>query len=87
MKKYKIGSGEPKKLKEEDILKHKDFDRLVANYDKATKPLYKRPLYKDPRSFLALLVILLIVWLISSRSDREDGQVPEKQDTTVIPSP
>lgn len=54
----------PKKLSDEQINKHKDFKKLAYNYQKATKPLYKTPLYKNKKVFLILLLILLIMFLL-----------------------
>jgi hypothetical protein len=66
MKKYKLdneASGADG-LNDKDINKHKDFKKLMANYEKVTDPLYKRPLYKNPKIFIALLLILLIIYLL-----------------------
>jgi hypothetical protein len=55
---------EKKDLPEEQINKHKDFKKLMYNYQHATKPLYKTPLYKNKKVFLIILLILLIVFVI-----------------------
>lgn len=73
MTKYKFHIDKPS-LSDEKIEKHKDFKKLYYNYQKATKPLYKTPLYKDKKVFLVLLLILLITYLISEFSEKENNQ-------------
>lgn len=53
-----------KDLPDEQINKHKDFKKLMYNYQNATKPLYKTPLYKNKKVFLIILLILLLTYLI-----------------------
>ena len=69
--KFKIETKVPSADK---IDKHKDFKRLRANYDEAVKPLYKKPLYKDKRALLVILVILLLSWVIFELVDQEDKE-------------
>jgi hypothetical protein len=66
-KKYVLSDSNSKpKLTDDAILQHKDFKKLKANYHKMTKPHYNRKsLYKNKLVFLALLLILLVVYLIS----------------------
>ncbi|MFT5779303.1 MAG: hypothetical protein ACI837_002260 [Crocinitomicaceae bacterium] len=45
------------------IQRQKNFTRLHHDYEKLTKRGKKR-LYKDPKMFLFLLIIGIIVWLI-----------------------
>jgi hypothetical protein len=66
-----------KKLSAEKIDKHKDFKRLRANYDEAVKPLYKRPLYKDKKAFIVILIIALLAYLLSE-AYKEDEQEQKK---------
>jgi len=60
-KKYKINKllneNQPS---DEEILKHKDFKKLSANYDKITKRP-KMPLYKNPIAFIILVIVILIL--------------------------
>ena len=51
-------------LPDEQISKHKDFKKLMYNYQSATKPLYKTPLYKNKKVFLIILLILLVMYVI-----------------------
>lgn len=48
-----------------DVARYADFGKLVYNYERMTKPLYKRPLYKDPKTLLVLIVLLLVAYLVS----------------------
>ncbi len=65
MKKYKINRSKDENIpSDEEIFKYKDFGSLKYNYDKITKP--PKPLYKDPKAFLFLVVIIIIAWLLSS---------------------
>jgi hypothetical protein len=71
--KFKIDSPEPP---EERVDAHKNFGRLRANYDTATKSLYKTPLYKNKKVFLVLVLIALVACLVAEffeerKKDRE----------------
>lgn len=66
---YRI-SRQPLPTKEE-IKGSKDFSGLRHEYDRLTRPLYRKPLYRDPKSFIVLLVILLIAYLISTMDGAE----------------
>jgi hypothetical protein len=64
--KYKINRDQknPSVPTKEQMQKYKDFGSLKANYDKTTKrPL--KPIYKDKRFFLGLLIIVIIAYLLS----------------------
>ena len=45
------------------IKRHKDFSRLNHDYEKLTKR-GKKPLFRDPKMFLFLLIIGIILLLI-----------------------
>lgn len=45
------------------IKRHKDFSRLHHDYEKLTKR-GKKPLYRDPKMFLFLFIIGIILLLI-----------------------
>ena len=65
MKKYKINKGPKKKLKltKSDIQRHKNFNKLMLQYDEITsRP--KIPLYKNKKLFMLLLILALIAYLI-----------------------
>ena len=66
---YRISPEGQPPLTDAEVARHADAERLLFNYHKATKPLYKRPLYKDPRTFIALLILVLLAILISEVVD------------------
>ncbi len=49
---------------EEEMNKYKDFGKLTHNYERMTKPLYKRPIYRYRKGFLMILLILIVLYLI-----------------------
>ncbi len=63
MRKFTVNS-DKKELNPTDaqIKRHKDFSRLSHDYEKLTKR-GKKPLYRDPKMFLFLLVIAIILLL------------------------
>jgi hypothetical protein len=54
----------PKEPSDEQITRHKDFNKVLQNYQKMTRPLYQTPLYKNPKVFLWLFLILLVIYLV-----------------------
>jgi len=65
--KYKINRDpkDPSVPTKEQMRKYKNFSQIKANYDKTTKRP-KKPLYKDKRFFLGLLIIVIIAYLLST---------------------
>ena len=63
-------------LPDDQINKHKDFKKLMYNYQLATKPLYKTPLYKlkNNKIFIIILLVLLVMFIIVEIMDREKEQ-------------
>lgn len=74
----KRGTGKPDP---EKIRKHKNFARLLTDHEKATKPLYKRLLYRDKRGLLALLLILLLTILIFEFAGEDETPPPDTKDS------
>jgi len=62
-----------KQLSDEQIDKHKNFNKLMHEYQAATKPLYKTPLYKNKKVFLVVLLILLIIFVIIETIQTEEN--------------
>jgi hypothetical protein len=60
-------------LPDEQINKHKDFKKLVYNYQQATNPLYRTPLYKNRKVFIVILLILLVMFVIIEVLEKEEG--------------
>ena len=74
--KFHINKPDPS---DEQVKKHKDFKKLLYNYQRATKPLYKTPLYKNRKVFLALLLILLLAYIVSEYTDKEKKDKKETE--------
>jgi hypothetical protein len=77
-RRYRISPQGPPPLTDADIAKHKDARRLIYNYHRATRPLYKRPLYKDKRAFFALLMIVLLAIFIAEVVEKENEPDPQQ---------
>ncbi len=81
-RRYRISPEGRPGLSDAEIARHADAERLLYNYHRAVKPLYKRPLYKDPRTFIALLILVLLALLISeavSDAPAPTDAVPEQE--------
>ncbi|MBI3133148.1 MAG: hypothetical protein HYZ14_00590 [Bacteroidetes bacterium] len=75
MRKYKVNRTATQKVpSQETIEKYKDFSRLSHAYDHYTKRP-KKPIYKDKRMFLFILLIALMAYLLS------ESFADEKEDT------
>lgn len=74
MRKFRLRNKEEEELSDKDIAQYRDFDHVVTNYDKALDSIHKKPLYKQPKAFLILLVILLIVYVVSEAARAEDPE-------------
>ncbi|MEM0997276.1 MAG: hypothetical protein AAGN35_09365 [Bacteroidota bacterium] len=56
---------------DEQIDGHKNFDRILADYHNLTQPIYRRPLYKNPRAFVGLVLIFVIGYLVFQAVEEE----------------
>jgi hypothetical protein len=63
---------DPKEPREEQIAKHKDFGKVMQNYQRMTNPLYRTPLYRYRKVFIVVLLALLVAWLVSEFGDEEN---------------
>lgn len=79
---YRISPQGGRRLTEAEVAAHKDGRGLFYNYHQAVKPLYKRPLYKDPKAFIALLIIVLLAILISEAVEEPPTNVPPTTEQT-----
>ncbi len=57
-----------------EVARYRDFGRLLHNYQQMTRPLHHRPLYRDPKTFLVILIIVLMAILVSEAVDHERGK-------------
>lgn len=62
---------------EAEIATYRDPDRLLFNYQKAVRRP-QRPLYKDPKAFIGLLLIVLLAWFISEAGDHRPAPPTQK---------
>lgn len=72
MSKYKFDKNKKPLPGDDEINKYKDFGKLIHNYQRATKPLYHKPLYKQPKVFIFLVMIVLLVILLAKVSEKEE---------------
>lgn len=74
---YRISpEGRPAEPTDEELASYRDTKRLQYNYQRAARSLHRRPLYRDPKAFLALLLIVLLAWFLSEVVERDDGSGP-----------
>lgn len=74
MKKYKLNKDLVDKTpSEQETESYKDFGQLTHAYDKVVKRP-KKPLYKDPKAFIGLVLIIVIVWLVFEEVTKEDDK-------------
>lgn len=65
---------------EAETLRYRDFGKLVYQHERMTRPMYRKPLYKDRRSFLVILLIVLLAVLIAIETEKkEPARVPPGQ--------
>jgi len=64
MRKFKVNNdAQPKEPTKEQMVRYKDFATISHRYDRIAKRP-KRPLYKDPKLFLLLLIIGIVMLLL-----------------------
>ncbi len=73
MKKYVYRHKETgRELTKEEVMKLRSFQRLKTDYKRATRDLHRNRLYKDPKLFLGLLLVLLILWILWGIVEEEE---------------
>lgn len=80
MKKYKLNKDNKNEPTPAQLKKYKDFSTVAHNYERLTKRP-KKPLYKDPKLFILLVLIGLIFLLVFMESDKEEGDKKQKDNT------
>lgn len=76
MKKYVYRHKESgKTLSKEEVEKLRDFKRLKTDYERASKDLYRNKLYRDPKLFLGLLLVILVLWILWSNIEQEEKEL------------
>ena len=78
MRKYKVNREQAVKLpSKEAMAKYKDFSRLTHEYDNIVKRP-KKPLYRDKKMFIFILIVALMAVLIarSMAEEKAEEQAP-----------
>jgi len=82
---YRISpEGRPAEPTDEELARYRDTDRLQYNYQRAARSLHRRPLYRVPKAFLALLLIVLLAWFLSEVVERDDASVPPTTEQSPV---
>ena len=76
---YRISPEGRGPLSDSEVARHADAARLLYNYHRAT-----RPLYKNPKVFIALVILVLLALLVSEALG-PDGPAPTDRHEQVIP--
>lgn len=81
---YKIKIGNTG-LSEEAIDRHKNFESVLQRYNSITYPLNKKPLYKNPKTFLGVVIVILLGILVFRAIEEEkSGLTQSGNDTEVV---
>lgn len=75
---------DPKDPREDQIARHKDFNKVMQNYQRMTHPLYRTPLYRYRKLFIAVLLVLIVVWLVAEFGDGEEQKKNVPADTVKM---
>ena len=59
-----------------ELLRYRNHAKLVYNYQRARTAMHRKPLYKDPKAFVVLLVIVALAWFISEVVDKPAPATP-----------
>lgn len=61
---------------DQELLRYRDSGKLIHNYQRAKHLFHRRPLYKDPKAFAALVIIVLLAILLAEVVEK-DAPPPE----------
>ena len=75
MRKFKLDHTPPETSPQEDLSKYKDFGKVVTGYQKLAHDIHRKPLYKDRRLFLFVVIALLLLYLIfeAERTEKQEN--------------
>ncbi|MBK7945255.1 MAG: hypothetical protein IPJ85_08100 [Flavobacteriales bacterium] len=81
---YRISpNGAGREPNDAELLRYRDSGKLHYNYQRARDLMHRKPLYREPKAFLVLMLIVLLAWLISEgvheRTDPDPPATPEAQ--------
>ena len=74
-RRYRITPEGHRQPTDSEIARYRDPKRLLYNYSRAVQRPQK-PLYRDPKAFLILLLIVLLAYLISEERRKPEVPVP-----------
>lgn len=72
---------DPKDPREDQIARHKDFGKVMQNYQRMTNPLYRTPLYRYRKVFIVVLLALIVAWLVAESGDENEKEKNVPTDT------
>lgn len=87
---YRISpQGRPAEPTEAELARYRDPRRLLYNYQKASHLLHRKPIYRDPKAFFALLLIVALAWFLAEvgEKERSGGKKQEQNDSRSLPVP
>lgn len=70
MRKFKLGE-EPAPPSDEEVKRYGDFGKVVGRHNKLLHDLHRKPLYRDKRLFLVVLIIGLITYLVWEAAEKD----------------
>ena len=75
MRKFKLDHTPPETPPQEALSKYKDFGKVVTGYQKLAHDIHRKPLYKDRRLFLFVVIALLLLYLIfeAERTEKQEN--------------
>ncbi|MDQ3111657.1 MAG: hypothetical protein M3R17_17345 [Bacteroidota bacterium] len=74
---------DPKDPREDQIARHKDFGKVMQNYQRMTNPLYRTPLYRYRKVFIAVLLALIVAWLVAEFGEEEKNEKKKTPEDTL----
>ncbi len=75
--------GRGPELTDAELLRYRDQGKLHYNYQRALSAMHRKPLYKDPKAFVALLLIVAMAWFIREVADRQPPPAPQQSPATT----
>ncbi|MEO8588529.1 MAG: hypothetical protein ABI432_04105 [Flavobacteriales bacterium] len=72
---------------EAEIAAYRDPKRLLYNYQKAAQFRHRKPLYRDPRAFFGLLLIVALAWFLADVVDKQHHGTGTGPDTDTSSAP
>lgn len=83
---YRISpQGRGKEPTDAELMRYRDSGRLLYNHQRALTAFHRRPLYKDPKAFIALVLIVLLAWFISEVVDKETRTPDRDPAEQIVP--